>query len=100
MAEIIAPTAAAAISEEITITTRNINQAIMASGDLAADVIPIEKENPDGSWSQVEVEINGVATLIQLTATNMAIGIYAAMGKIRVNKPATGSRLVGVDLGA
>lgn len=94
MPEIIAETTAAA-TYETTISTQNINQALSVRGDLGTDVIGIEQQNPDGSWSIVEDEKG----LVQLASDRKVIGVYAAVGRIRINKPVTASA-VAVWLGA
>lgn len=94
MPKIIDATTAAA-QVVVNITRQNINQAIVAKGNLA-ETITIESQDPDGSWRQIVTDDSGP---LQLTATNMQIGIFAAVGQIRINKPITASQ-VEVWLGA
>lgn len=61
-------------------------KALVVKGDLASDVIPLKSQNPDDTWSQIATTADGD---LELSATNQSIAIFAAMGKILVDKPST-----------
>jgi len=94
MGEIITPRTEAK-THELVVSTQNFKRALRVQGDLGSAEIAIEHQNPDDSWSQIYVD----GEAVKLTATNQAIGVFATLGRIRINKPVT-TNLVGVWFGA
>jgi len=80
---------------DVVITDDKIGRALIARGDLAANIIAVEYLDKNGD--PYPAMQDGEA--ITLNADNQAVGLYSAIGRIRIKKPVTTNE-VAVFLGA